>query len=124
MSEQQGPPRGRVSYSEFPMRDAARVRKFYGELFGWQFEDSVEGYMTFTAPGPTYGGFSPEAVPAAESGPIIYLACDGVTATLAQIEAAGGRTLEPSFPLPSDLGHAGQFVDPEGNRMGLWSMAA
>src|SRR5687768_16170576 len=111
MSEQQAPPVGKLSYAEFPMRDAARVRKFYGELFGWQFDDSVEGYMTFTAPGPTYGGFSPEAEPTTGSGPIIYLVCEGVTAMLARIEAAGGRTLEPSFPLPGDYGHAGQFSD-------------
>jgi uncharacterized protein len=114
---------GMLSYTEFGLRDATRVRNFYGGLFGWEFTDSVHGYLMFRAPGSTHGGFNPEQEPTV-AGPIVYLVCDGVSATLERIEAAGGRTLEPSFPLPGDYGHAGQFIDPEGNRLGLWSAVA
>jgi uncharacterized protein len=45
-----------------------------------------------------------------------------LNATLAKVESAGGKVVVPKMPL-GDMspGYVAQFIDSEGNRLGLWS---
>lgn len=116
---------GRVSFIEFGATNLAGIQAFYGNVFGWTFE-SMPGMDTFifwTDPGGNMGGFTTEMAPNA-AGPVCYLDCDGIAATLARIEAAGGVTAMPAMELPMEgAGYIAQFMDPQGNKLGLWSMA-
>jgi predicted enzyme related to lactoylglutathione lyase len=120
---------GAVDFIEIPSANIGESQAFYGPLFGWTFEamlmpDGTEmpGFIFYTMPGgETMGAFSEETAPNG-GGPVLYINCEGVTAKLAEIVAAGGTDLTGSMPLPdANWGHIGQFLDPHGNRMGLWS---
>jgi predicted enzyme related to lactoylglutathione lyase len=122
MSEHEIPPSGSICYVELGVKDIDRAKRFYAELFGWEFFEMTGGYVSFKAPGGMAGGFNPEQEVGAD-GALAYLSCDGVTAKLGEMERLGGKILRPSEPLPENWGHIGACLDSEGNRLGLWSMA-
>jgi predicted enzyme related to lactoylglutathione lyase/uncharacterized protein YciI len=117
---------GGSNFIEYPSTNLAATEKFYGGLFGWTFEalpmpGMDEGdFAFFTAPGGLAGAFTTMYKPTAD-GPVMYINCDGIAATLQRVGAAGGATLLDSMELPLGLGFIGHFTDPSGNRVGLWS---
>ncbi len=57
-------------------------------------------------------------------GVCVYLLVQGdLNATLAKVESVGGEVVVPKMPLGDDMnpGYCAQFIDSEGNRIGLWS---
>ena len=46
----------RIDYVELPVADVAAAKRFYGEVFGWSFEDYGPGYASFHD-GRLAGGF-------------------------------------------------------------------
>jgi len=50
-----------------------------------------------------------------------YIETDDVAASLAKVEAAGGKTIVPPVPIPT--GTFAWFADVEGNVVGLWKPA-
>lgn len=61
-------------------------------------------------------GMSPGA------GALVHFGCDDCAVEAARAAAAGGRVERPTFPI-GPYGHVALFVDPEGNTIGLHSMA-
>jgi predicted enzyme related to lactoylglutathione lyase len=103
--------------TEQPDPDAAC--RFYGELFGWTFEDAVPA----AAPGSyriaSLDGQDVAAV-APGSGPSVgwntYIAVDDADAAVLTVAAAGGTvTIEPT-----DAGRAAGCTDPAGAAFRLW----
>jgi uncharacterized protein len=106
--------------------DSARSRKFYGDVFGWEFnpypgtdiigittsEDGIESNI---------GGLAEEigAQPPASSGTIPYILAPDMDATLASIERSGGEILVRTTDLLG-YGDFARFRDPDGNVIGLW----
>jgi predicted enzyme related to lactoylglutathione lyase/uncharacterized protein YciI len=116
---------GRVGFTEFGATDLAGMKQFYGTVFGWTIDamPGMDTMMFWTDPGGNMGGFSTEMAPSAD-GPVCYLDCEGIAAMLAKIESAGGKTAMPGMQLPGGAwGYIAQFIDPQGNKLGLWSMA-
>jgi catechol 2,3-dioxygenase-like lactoylglutathione lyase family enzyme len=113
----------------FAVADLARSLDFYERAFGWprndriDYDDYVElhpgdggtlGLYERNGFARTVGGL-PAAVPEGEVAPAyLYVRVDDVRATIADVEAAGGRLL--SALAPRSWGEeAAWFSDPDGN---------
>jgi predicted enzyme related to lactoylglutathione lyase len=55
---------------------------------------------------------------------VLVLAVTDVDAKLAEIEAAGGKTLTPRTEIGGGHGFFAYFEDPNGNKLGVWEPAA
>jgi predicted enzyme related to lactoylglutathione lyase len=117
--------KNRIVHFEIPADDVERAKRFYGELFGWEFSSppGYDNYWTFTTGDPEQdagGGLmarmSPEQV-----GLVSYFGAESVADALAQVERLGGKVIMPRSPVPG-MGWFAQCLDPEGNVFALWEM--
>ncbi|MBM4194484.1 MAG: VOC family protein [Gemmatimonadetes bacterium] len=108
-----------INYVEFGVRDCATTKKFYGDAFGWSFQDWGDDYVSFS-PGEAGldGGFSSDD-PSTIGRPLVILYSSDLEAALAKVEAAGGKILKPIFSFPG--GRRFHFADPSGNELAIWS---
>lgn len=102
---------------EFNVRDIARSKAFYGQVFGWQFQDYGPTYTEFSD-GRLSGGFTvgEEVRP---GGPLIILYADNLAQTQARAEAAGASISRAVFAFPG--GRRFHFIDPDGYELAVWS---
>jgi hypothetical protein len=107
---------------EIPSTDVPRSAAFYAELFGWQMQGWSDDYMLFSVEDGVGGGISKVE---AMAGPAvtIYLGVDDIPATLARVEALGGRVVRPKTEIGGGMGFMAFFTDPCGCELGLWSQA-
>ena len=113
-----------VDYIEISVTDMARAKAFYGEAFGWRFNDYGPGYTGYVdgARGDREaGGFRLEES-VATGGPLVILFSRDIDATLAAVQAAGGEIVAPIFEFPG--GRRFELLDPFGNRLGVWTTPA
>jgi uncharacterized protein len=122
----------KVVHFEIPVDDLDRAKAFYGSVFGWGLQTMTEmnDYtiaMTTavdektqapTQPGAINGGLTKRAPDTADA-PVITIQVDSIDASMKQIEAEGGRTVQSRTEIPG-MGAFGYFRDTEGNVMGLW----
>ena len=124
---------GRVVHFEVPIDDVERATGFYQDVFGWQIMPMPELDYYGVSTGPTgengmpsepgyIGGGMFTRTPNSPSTPMITIDVDDIDATLEQIEARGGATVEKKIPVGT-MGFAAYFKDTEGNVMGLWQTA-
>ena len=106
--------------------DSARSRKFYGDVFGWEFEEypGVDAIGIKTSEDgieSNIGGLAQitGARPPQSSGTIPYILAPEMDQVLAAIERAGGEVLVPTTDAMG-FGDFAQFLDPDGNVIGLW----
>lgn len=116
-----------VVHFEIIGSDPERLRRYYGELFGWTFEtgdassDAVSepgnyGFVDGATTGGINGGIGGGDSHAAKV--LIYVGVPDVEATLTEAERLGGtRELGPEGT-PGEL-VVGRFTDPEGNHIGV-----
>lgn len=118
---------GGSNFIEFPSIDLAATQEFYGTLFGWSFDEmdmgDGSGFAFFTAPGGLAGAFTTAYTPT-QDGPVLYINCEGVGATLERVVEAGGAVALATMVLPLDMGYIAHFKDSSGNLLGLWSTSA
>jgi uncharacterized protein len=107
----------RIDYVELSVTDVGRAKQFYGEAFGWQFEDYGPDYASF-ADGRLNGGFS-KASAVRQGGPLIVIFAVDLEATERRVRAAGGTIVRPTFSFPG--GRRFHFSDPSGNELAVWS---
>lgn len=116
------PRRHTINYIELPMTDAAATKTFYGDVFGWSFQDYGPNYMAFSAgEAGIDGGFNgfEEAQPAVAHGALVVLFSDDLPATAAAVEEAGGAIIKPIYDFPG--GKRFHFTDPNGNELAVWA---
>jgi predicted enzyme related to lactoylglutathione lyase len=107
--------------------DQKRAQKFYGDVFGWTFEDYGEemGYVGVkTSDNGIESGIGGLAqatgkAPVAPNGVVPYILSPDIDATLAAIERAGGEIVIPRTDV-FGYGEFAHFKDPDGNVVGLW----
>ncbi len=95
--------------------DAARQAAFYRAVFGWQIGPGG------TVSVPVSGGSLAGALRQDPADKIVYLGVDDIDATLAQVEAHGGKIVHRRFAVKG-VAVLGLFTDPAGNSMGLVEM--
>ncbi len=107
----------RIDYVEFPAIDIDATRRFYREVFGWDFEDYGPDYTSFRD-GRLTGGFwkAPSIQP---GGVLVVIYAADLEDMEARIKAAGGRIVKPAFSFPG--GRRFHFADPNGNELAVWS---
>ena len=114
------PTNGTWCHIEIPVEDPEAAKKFYGDVFGWTFQDMPEMDYTFyfTAEGHPGGGFvkQGEGIPPQM---VNYIATDDIPGTLAKVEASGGSIVVPETPV-GDFGWLAWVKDPAGMLFALW----
>ncbi|MBV9258051.1 MAG: VOC family protein, partial [Ktedonobacteraceae bacterium] len=95
-----------IVHIEIPAANGSAAGKFYSDVFGWKIEaDPVYNYVQFQSEGGPGGGFvEPAAGTPVEYKTdrlLVYLATDDIDATLATIEANGGKTVLPKTEIPN-----------------------
>jgi len=112
-----------VAHIEIPTTDPNASGTFYNEVFGWKIETNLEhNYVTYQTEG-LRGGFAGPAEPTYKPDRLlVYLATDDIDATLATIEAHGGKRVHPKTVIPH-VGTWAVFADPAGNHIGLFTSA-
>jgi uncharacterized protein len=125
--------RASVQHFEIPARDPERAARFYREVFGWSVERlEWEGPPYFRIrPRTEIDGLSRQGIDGgitaggqAGEQPLLVLHLEDATLEecLARITAAGGSVdREPTEV--GGMGRFARFLDPEGNRLGLWQRA-
>ncbi len=107
----------RVDYIEFLATDIEETKKFYSEVFGWEFTDYGPDYTSFTD-GRLAGGFSvAPTVPA--GGPLVVLYSTNLAEIKARVSESGGEIVRETFEFPG--GRRFHFTDPSGNELAVWS---
>jgi uncharacterized protein len=120
------------NWVEIPTTDIERAKTFYHTILGKEgpklreenFGDVLYAFLPME---PGYSGGAlvqhKNYAPGQGQGVCVYLVVQGdLNETLARVESAGGKVVIPKMPL-GDMspGFMAQFIDSEGNRLGLWS---
>jgi len=108
-----------IIHVEVVGKDAPRLQKYFGDLFGWSIDtNNPGGYGMFNREETGIaGGVGP--APEGTSGHVtFYVAVPDVDAALARAEQLGGKIVMPKFEAgPNAI--LGLFADPEGHVIGL-----
>jgi uncharacterized protein len=120
-----------VVHFEIIGNDPAKLREYYGDLFGWEFhtgdaateEVSQKGNYGFVDASTTGDGTGINGGVGGgegyERGVLVYVGVPDVEAALRKAESLGGtRRMGPERASGGDLA-VGRFTDPEGNLIGV-----
>jgi uncharacterized protein len=116
-----------VVHFEVVGKDAGKLRSFYGELFGWEFDSVDQGptdYATVqreanvTADGVGIGGGIGAGPEGYDGHVTFYIEVADVEASLAKAEELGGSRMMGPDTVVEGL-EIGLFTDPEGHVIGL-----
>ena len=119
-----------LNWFEIPAIDFDRAVRFYSDVLGTKLEagPSMEGSQMAFFPSDEqgvggaltkYGGFEPS-----QNGTLVYLNGGADLSTmLDRVEGAGGSVAMPKTDIGGGYGYMALFIDSEGNKIGLHSMA-
>lgn len=122
-----------ISWFEIPSADIDRAQKFYEAIFDIEMIPMdmpqlqmrmfpIESMMNIGGAICHSGDFYK---PSADSGPLVYLNGNpDLQNILDKVEAAGGKIVVPKTEISPEHGHMAVFLDTEGNRIALHSVAA
>jgi predicted enzyme related to lactoylglutathione lyase len=110
-----------VAWFEVVGKDGAKLRKFYGDLFGWQIDSSDTGmdYGLVSAAEKGIGGGIGKSPDGGPGHVTVYIEVDNPKAYLAKAEKLGGKTVLPPTEIPAYHLTFAMFLDPEGHMVGL-----
>lgn len=118
-----------LSWFEIPVSDFHRAQAFYEAVLATKMERMDMGPTVmgmFPADQTSVGGaivFDGSSQPSA-NGTVVYLnGGEDLAPVLGRVEAAGGRIVVPKTEIGNDFGFFAHFLDSEGNKVGLHSMA-
>ncbi len=107
----------RVDYIEFRTDNIEETKRFYSEVFAWEFTDYGPNYTSFND-GRLTGGFS--LVPEVQAGgPLVVLYSTNLADIEARVSECGGKIVREIFEFPG--GRRFHFADPSGNELAVWS---
>ena len=123
MAEFTMPKHGDFCWNELSTTDAEGAKKFYAELFGWEYkagDAAGAAYNEIMANGRPVGGIHQMG-----GGPpqwVAYVAVDDVDAAAKKVEELGGKLFFP----PTDIPNVGRFCmisDPAGATLSLVTLS-
>ena len=107
----------RIDYIEFAVKSVPDAKRFYGNAFGWRFEDYGPDYASF-ADGRLSGGFQ-TAARVQPGGPLVIIYAADLEEMEQKVKQAGGKIVKPIFSFPG--GRRFHFTDPSGHELAVWS---
>jgi predicted enzyme related to lactoylglutathione lyase len=115
---------GEFAWLELPGGEDCRATgRFYATVFGWLVDDDGTT-VRFREPSGRLGGAFRGDLPAAASGPVLYLAATDAATLLGHIRAAGGQIVLERTLIAPGVGWRAMFVDPAGSTLGLFERGA
>lgn len=122
---------GRLIHFEIHVDDIERAKNFYGEVFGWSFQDWSE-YAGMPYFGAVTGNenelgingalMKRQSAPPETNQPLNGLVCtmgvENYDLTEAKIIENGGKVAKPKYALPG-MAWQGYYIDTEGNIIGI-----
>jgi predicted enzyme related to lactoylglutathione lyase len=124
MSFSDDPLRGKVVWNDLITEDLDAARNFYGDLFGWTFEDATgpgrSNYVLARSGNVYVAGLVPIATPADGSDVsrwLPYVSVEDVDASVSSSVAGGGKVAAAARNV--NLGRVAAIVDAEGAVIGL-----
>jgi len=119
---------GTPSWTDLSTSDQAAAKSFYGDLFGWSFNDLPVGdgvvYSMATLKGDNVAAISPQQPEQVTAGVPphwqMYVTVADVDASSALVEGAGGTVHVPPFDV-MDAGRMAVIKDPAGAFLMLWT---
>ncbi len=116
-----------VNWFEIATKDLERAKEFYSIVFKKEFQliDMPDAKMYMFAGGPDLKGAAGALVQSEQNipnpnGTTVYFECDDVANEASRVEKSGGKLLFPKTSI-GEFGFISQFIDTEGNRIGLHS---
>jgi predicted enzyme related to lactoylglutathione lyase len=119
--ERQGFPPGVPCWVDTAQPDPEAAARFYGDLFGWEFQDRMaRRYLVAQLGGRDVAGIGsqPDGDPRAP-GWNTYIGVDSADDAAVRVARAGGRALREPFDV-ADAGRMGVFSDPAGAVFCVW----
>jgi predicted enzyme related to lactoylglutathione lyase len=113
---------GQITHIEFPADDLERAKRFYGELFGWQYQpmEGFDGYFLFsTGAAEQIGGGIGTRGEAVSDKVRLYIETDSIDALLPRVPGLGGSLVTEKSEIPGQGWYA-VIVDSEGTEVGLY----
>ena|SRR5712691_6743675 len=114
---------GMWCHVEIPSSDPKRSRTFYGEIFGWKFQDMPQmNYSIYETGEGGVGGGLWNPPPGMPRQIVNYILVKEIEPVLERIGRHGGKTIKERTEVPG----AGWFAlasDPDGNLIGIWKAA-
>ena len=105
---------------EIPTTDFKKAKKFFGNIFGWTFQDMPEmNYVSFRAGTQPNGGFYLVKKMPAKGQVNAFIEVEDIDAKLKEIRKARGKVLVKRTPV-LDMGWWAQFATPDGCYLSLW----
>lgn len=113
-----------IAYVELVATDLAATTAFYTAAFGWRFNSYGPAYAGIVAPDGNgeVGGLNATGEGTVGGSPLVLLYSDDLDATVAAVEAAGGKVTSGPYEFPG--GRRFHFSDPSGNELGVWQDAS
>lgn len=116
-----------MTWFEIPSVDYHRAVRFYQTVFAVELKQEVMENMPMAVfphqEGQTAGAvIHGESYQPSENGVVIYLYSTDFDRTLERVGANGGKVVMPKMSI-GENGVIAQFMDTEGNRIGLHSMS-
>ncbi|MEW2563119.1 VOC family protein [Streptomyces griseorubiginosus] len=99
--------------------DVAAGQRFYGELFGWTFEEAPDGSVWALRDGEPVAGLARKTDGRMPTVWTVYFATPDIESLADRIWAAGGQVVTAPVPV-AELGMSALVTDPEGAVFALW----
>lgn len=110
-----------ICHLEIPSADFEKARKFYGELFGWKFQEMPGvDYLLFTPPTGVGGGFSKGFEIVTKPGYLFHIEVEDIEAIIAKAKEMGGGCPKGKTQITPEYGYYAILTDLEGNQLGIW----
>lgn len=105
------------------VRDLEAARRFYGELFGWTFEQGADASeVRAYSDGRRVAGLAARATDERPPNWNVYFATEDVDAATGRVKEAGGEVLIAPTAV-GDTGRVAVALSPDGAAFGLWQLA-
>jgi hypothetical protein len=121
-------PQNVAVWFEIPAADFDRAVGFYEKIFATRLKREKFGpadmaVFPHDAQGVSGAVVAGEGYRPAADGSVVYLSAEkDLSGPLSRVKAAGGSVAIAKTALPEGMGYFAQFIDSEGNRVGLHSM--
>ena len=108
----------RIDYIEIPATDLPRARAFLEGMFGWEFQEWGDEYLSFRD-GRLDGGIRKALTVTPDAGVLLVFYSDDLERDVKRVQELGGKITRDIFPFPG--GRRFHFIDPVGTEYAIWS---